>query len=244
MTLASAIIKNAFRESNLLPLGQTPTTNQTTEALDLLNTLILSTIGNEAGDLLNDINIGGIRDQTSLCTSWVPDNVRLVVSQTASQTFSLDPDPYEGQRLSFVDVAGNFATYNLILSGNGRKIEGATSVTLNTNSESRQWLYRADTGNWVKIISLASSDSMPLPTEFDDYFITMLALRLNPRFAQTMTTETVEALKRARNLLRSRYHNPRQIESDLDTIGFLADRRTAWLHNNADFSRGRPFPFR
>lgn len=238
-TLVSSIITNAFRETNLLPVGQSPTTNQQNEALDLFNTLILSTVGREAGDPFTDINIGGDFDQTNICETWVPDDVRLVLNITSATSFNLDPEPYEGQRLAFVDAGNNLATYNLTLNGNGRLIEGGSSVVLNTNGESRQWIYRADTANWAKVTSLVASDQMPFPVEFDDYFITMLAFRLNPRFSQQVSAETLQALRRARDYLRARYHNFRQIRSDVSTRGGLADPRGARWPNTSDFDHGR-----
>lgn len=244
MTLASGIITDAYRESNLIPMGNSPNTNQQTEALGRLNVLILSTIGNEVGDALDDMNVGGSYDQSSLAMEFIPDNARLVLNLTGSKTLNLDPFPFEGQRLSFVDVAGNLATYNLTLSGNGRKIENAASLVLNTNSDSRQWMYRADLGCWVKITTLIYTDAMPFPSEFDDYFITMLALRLNPRYGQALASETVLALKRARSQLRSRYHAWKQIRPDLDTRGFSSDPYAQGDTNTTDFNAGRAYPWR
>lgn len=205
MTLVSTIITDAYRESNIIPLVATPSTNQTTEALRRLNTLILSSVGNEVGDELCEINYGGDFDQTLAIGQWVPDNIRLILDLTATTTLNLDPYPYEGQRLAVNDVAGNLATYNLTLNGNGRLIEGSSSLVLSTNSEARQWLYRSDIGNWVRINELISSDSMPFPIEYDDFFVTTLAVRLNPRYGQSLSQETIQALTRARGQLRSRY---------------------------------------
>jgi hypothetical protein len=239
MTLVSSIIQKAFRATNLIPVGQSPTTNQISEALDLFNNIVLSSIGNEVGDGLRDINIGGTCDESRQVQHHIPDGARLVLNLTAGQTLKLDPHPYEGQRLAIVDVGGNLGTYNLILSGNGRNIEGATTVTLSTNGDSRHWLYRADTGNWVKVTTLLSSDTVPLPQEFDDYFITMLAMRLNPQFAQTTTPETSEILKRARTQLRDRYHNYKQIRSSLPHFRWFNTYRYA-----DNFDRGYDeYPF-
>jgi hypothetical protein len=243
-TLVSTILQNAYRETNLIPIGQALTTNQQNEALDRLNAIIISAVGNEIGDYFDDINIGGTYDQSTLCTQWVPDDARLVLNLSAATSLMLDPSPYEGQRLSFIDTKSNLATYNLTINPNGRLIEGLTTLTLNTNGDSRQWLYRADTGNWVKIVSLASSDTMPFPIEFDDYFITALALRINPRFSQQVPAETIEALKRARAQLRSRYHNYREVRPDLDTRNYLADPYGARGYSDTHgFNTGRIWPY-
>lgn len=227
MTLASEIISRAYRESNITAIVSSPSTAEQTEALNLLNPLILSVIGNEVGEQLHDINIGGSYDQSQFCSSWVPENARLVLSLGSTRTFSLHPDPYEGQRLAMADVAGNLATANLVLTGNGRKIEGATSLTLSTNSMTRQWLFRADTANWVKITDLLASDQMPFPEEFDDYFVTRLSMRLNPRNGVSTAQETAEAMQRAERQLRARYRRPRR-QQETGAKGLMGQRNNGF----------------
>ena len=207
MTLVSSIITKAHRASNLIPLGTTPNANQIAEALDSLNTIVMSAVGNEIGDEVLDLNLGGTYDESSLCSEYVPSNARLVCNLNATKTLYLHPYPNEGQRLAVVDSINNLASYPLILNANGRDIEGGSTVTLNTNGIDRQWLYRADTANWVKISALASADVMPFPIEFDDYFIFILAIRLNPMYGQTLASEHFELFKRMRSQLRARYRN-------------------------------------
>jgi hypothetical protein len=205
MTLVSEIIKGAYRELNVIPLGADPTANQTTEALAKLNTLILTTVGNEVGDELTDVNYGGDYDQSEYTNEWVPSNTRLMCNLTSALTLDLDPRPFDGQRLSLVDNGGNFATYNVTLDGNGRNIEGASTLTISTDDYTGQWMYRSDTGNWVKIEELEDTDEMPFPVEFDDYFTQMLAVRLNSRYGQAMSADGAMMLRRWRSAIRSRY---------------------------------------
>jgi hypothetical protein len=207
MTLVSAIIKSAYRESNLIPIGTEPSTAQVAEGLSRLNTLILSTIGREVGEPIRDLNIGGANDESYLTEVSIPANARLVLNLSASITVHLSANPYEGQRLAAIDAAGSLGTYTLTLDGNGRNIEGTSTIALSVDGTARQWLYRADTSNWVKINSLTTTDEMPLSEEFDDYFILMLAMRLNPMYGQAMTSETVAALKRQTRHITSRYRS-------------------------------------
>jgi len=51
LTIASQLITDAYRKSNLLALGTEPTVEQQAEALRYLNRLFKSTIGNEATNL-------------------------------------------------------------------------------------------------------------------------------------------------------------------------------------------------
>ena len=225
MALTSAIIRRAFRESNLIPVGQDPTTSQVNEALELLNTLVLSTVGNEAGVSLNEIIIGGDFDQTDLITDYIPDNVRLnCQTLDAPIILGLDPYPKDGQRVAIVDTSGNMSTNTVTLDANGRTIESGTEVTIDVDYASRQWMFRADTGNWVRVAELVQTDVFPFPTEFDDYFSTMLALRVNPRYSQQMSPEAVQALNRQRSQLRSRYQFKAELESDVKPYGMRTEK--------------------
>lgn len=231
MTLVSAIIKRAYRKNNLIPAVSSPNANQTTEALEMLNSLVSGIVGNELGSELSDLNHGGDHDQSNLIDQWIPNNVRLVLNLTTDTTVNADPYPYEGQRLAVVDVAGNLATNNLIVDGNGRLIEGAATVTLTTNSENRQWMYRADTGNWVKIEELEAADTMPFPVEFDPYFVLMLAIQLNPQYGQMLHPHDSEMLRRMRSQLRARYCNRAgQIPPDIGLV-----KREDTYYDNSDF---------
>lgn len=225
MTTLSSIITAAYRESNLVAIVSTPSTLEQAEALSLLNSIILSVVGNEVGQELSDLMIDGEFDQSEVVSDWCPENVRLICNLNGGRTVSLMPNPYEGQRVAVVDAKGNFSTSNLVLDANGRKIEGAATLTLTTNSTASQWLYRADTANWTKITSLLSSDQMPFPVEFDDYFITRLAMRLNPRHGRNLAPETAQALVRAEQQIAARYRRPRE-QQDLGTFGLLGQRYT------------------
>lgn len=238
MTLASDIITRAHRESNLIPLVGTPNANQQTEALPLLNEQLLAAIGFEAGVDIGDLNIGGEFDQSSYCSQWVPADARLVLNLGGATNYKLDPQPYDGQRLAVADAASNLATYNLTLSGNGRKIEGAASITLNVNGDTRQWLYRADTANWVKINALVAADAMPLPQEFDSFFVTRLAMRINPRYGQSLGQATLTELTNIERKLRARYRKPRPVQ-DSGSLGLLGQRRGQFGLSQADFNAGR-----
>lgn len=216
MTLVSDIINRAYRSTNIIPLGTTPTADQTTEALDHFNTLLLSTFGNEVSDGLTDLTVGGNYDQSEFLDQWIPNGIRLLLNLTSAKTYNLDPCPEDGQRFSVVDVAGNLATYNVTINGNGRTIEGSTTKTLNTNSVNRQWMYRADLGDWVVIASLTGADNIPFPEEFDNYFILMLALQLNPQYGQHISVEQSKLLGRSRSQLNARYAQNKEVRSDID----------------------------
>lgn len=237
MSLASDIIRRAYRETNLIPVGQTPSANLVAEALESLNGLILSTAGNEAGNAVADIIIGGDFDESDLISEYVPPNTRLVLRTEDPIEVGLCPRPQEGARFAIVDTSGDLSVNPITINANGRLIEGSDSIDVDVNFVNSQWMFRADTSNWVLISSLIDADDMPFPPEFDDYFITMLAMRLDPRYSQTITPETMQALSRSRSQLRARYSQRKQAESDVKPFGLRTER----MYNsypNEDFDAG------
>lgn len=239
MTLASEIITRAFRRSQLIAIVSSPSSAEQTEALSLLNPIILAALGNEVGTELSPLNYGGEFDRSALCSFCVPENARLVLNLGAAVTLNLHPQPYEGQRLAIADAGNSLGTHNLTLDGNGRNIEGAATLTLSTNGTTRQWLYRDDTANWVKITDLALTDNMPLPEEFDRYFINKLATELNPQNSVTTTPEVVAAMQEAERKIRARYRKPRP-RQDMPR-GLLGERRNAFGLTQSDFNAGRTY---
>ena len=237
MTLASSIIKRAYRKTNLIPLVGSPSANQTTEALEMLNSLLLSCVGNEAGDELGPINFGdnyGQYDESAMCDTYVPSNSRLLLNLTAADSVDLDPYPYEGQRIAITDMGENLATHNFTISGNGHLIEGGTSVVLATNGMTRQWMYRPEAG-WVRIAELVAADDMPFPIEFDMYFVIALAIQLNPQYGQSLSAEDSLIYKRAQSQLRSRYRNRKG--DQLPDFGIVKPQ-DLWSHDSSFFNRG------
>lgn len=235
MTLVSTIITKAYRQSNIIPIGTTPTVNEAAEGLDLLNNIIRSSIGNEVNDECIDINVGGPWDESGLYPAWLPNNARLLLNVSAATTFYLDPLPEDGQRLAVVDILGTLGTYNIIISGNGRLIENAAFFTLNTNFQTREWMYQAETGNWTRMTPLAASDQMPFPDTFDDYFILALNLRLAPIHNQQIAPENMALLKRGQRNIRARYRNKKSVYPEY--IGRLGEKDTPLGENANVFFR-------
>lgn len=243
MTVVSEIITDAYRQSNLLAIGVTPTTLQQTEALRYLNRIVKSVYGQEAGDPLTPLPIGRNNIERPAGFPWydveavqdwfIPSDVQIVLNLETAKTLYLDPMPEDGQRFAVLDASGNLATYNLTLDGNGRKIEGADTAVLNTNGLSRYWFYRADTGSWQRVNSLVAGDTFPFPEEFDDLFITMLAMRLNPSYATSLDPQSQAVWKRSLTQFRARYNQviPQASELALVRLSQMAadrDQFTKW----------------
>lgn len=215
MTTIRQLITDGFRESGLIETGGVPDADEFEEGLRKLQSMYSSLFGNELGDPLSSLNYGanGMNNSYAIASdytaeidsAYVPTNYRLICNLATPATIYLDPEPRDGARLAIIDNSGNFATNPLTINANGRKIEGATSVALNTNALTRDWFYRADLGQWNRVTDLVAEDQSPLPIEFDDMLSTLLAMRLNPRYGATLDQSTVEVLERGRRTFRARY---------------------------------------
>lgn len=258
MTAVTSIINDALRETNLIPLGVPPSTDQQDEAFGKLVTLVASVLGNEMGENLNPFPMGTLDINSPAGYPWwsnelpgnlfIQNNLRLMCNLTAPGFVNLHPIPHDGARLALVDVAGNFATNPFTINGNGRLIEGAPSQTYNTNGQTREWMYRGDLGNWVVVSPITIDGQMPWGPEFDDMFIVMLAMRLNPRYGQIMHPASVEALKDVRSKFAARYsQSTTQVGSEdallytTNYYRFFGSNRPPYGDPNTTFMSGFPF---
>jgi hypothetical protein len=214
MTKVLEIIRDAYREGNIVAIGADLNTTQIAEGLKRLNVLVSGAYGYEVGEPFFDwpIGIEGITDQLSLNWNenewkWVLGNARLIAASTTAQSVYLPPDPDDGARVALIDPANRLAAAPVTIYGNGRTIGGAASALVDTNGVNRIWFYRADLGNWVVLTELTDTvdEEFPFPLEFDDYFITKLAMRLNPRYGRSLDAQSVEALESSLRKLRARY---------------------------------------
>jgi hypothetical protein len=215
MTTIRQIITDAYREGGLIGSGETLNTDQLDEGLRKLQTLVRSFFGNEIGVKLASVSYGinGLSNTyakyqdvaSSIDSSFVPMNVRLVCNLSANKEVFLHPNPVDGAMLAVVDNSSNFATNTLTLNGNGRKIEAAASVVLNANGVVKDWFYRADLGQWVEIEDFTVNSESPLPFKFDELLTTLLSLRLAPRFAASFAAETASTMQRMVKLFKAHY---------------------------------------
>lgn len=233
MTTVASIINSALRETNLIPLGVPPAQPQIDEAFGLLSTIVAGVLGNEAGENLTPMPLGQDNITSPTGYPWwdneLPGNIflqtdtRIMCNLTGPGTVNFHPRPHDGARMGIVDVAGNFDTNPLTIFGNGRNIEGSPEKSFDTPGMVRQWLYREDLGNWVTVIPLDPTGNMPWPPEFDDMFIIMLAMRLNPRYGQVMHPASVEALKIATTKFSARYTQDTQQQPSEDGLLYLTN---------------------
>lgn len=241
MTTVAEIVEEAFRESQLLNELQSATPTQTNLALSRLQNAVSSAYGFEVGEELSDWPIGteGLHNPRGVVwqrLEWERPriNSRMIAASAEAQTVYLPSNPYDGSRISLIDPASRLAAYPITLDAQGRTIENATTFVANTDGLQKTWFYRADRGNWTPITPLAFTDDFPFPAEFDEYFITSLAMRLNPRYGRSMTAESIAALQRSVTLLQARY---KQSES----VGVSEALLNLSAHYNGGDDRARPY---
>jgi hypothetical protein len=250
MTTIRQLVLDGFRESGITPVGTEPTGDEFDEGFRKLQGIIKSLFGNELGEQLSTQSYGNYgltnafasaEDQSGRVNSvYIPNNTRLVFNVNSSNTLYLHPNPDDGARFGVIDNVGNFLTFPQTINGNGRHIELAGSVTLNTNLLNNQWFYRADLGSWVKVLDLVASDQSPLPSEFDEYLTSMLAMRINPRFGAQTDPELNDILSRMKRQFRSRYRQKNVTGSELALILIPSNQYARnYFIDRSDFDVGR-----
>lgn len=249
MTLVSSIFTDAYRESNQLPIGKPLTTDQTTEALRLYNALITGIYGGLAGEQLNDWVLGTFsRDPNgdAIVLPYTADqlanpslNRRLIVVNTEAMTVWLDPNPQAGARMGIADPFGRLSSVPITIDANGRTIEGTPSIVLNIDGTNREWIYRSDLAAWVKINPLYGTEENPFPARFDNMFIIMLAMRLNPRYGRQIDPQSLAMLKQNKREFEAFYLQSAWLETS-DAISWPHMAKQGY-GNGADFSSQRAF---
>lgn len=257
MTLVSDIIRDAYRESNLIAISADPTAAEQDEGLRLLNRLVASVRGNDAGEQLDQVIVGrnnierpqgfpyydGVPDTTE----WlVPLNSRLVLNLTAPVEVWLDPMPIDGARYAVQDKSGNLATFNLTVHGNGMTIGGADDVVYSTNDTNTEYMFRADIGEWLAVSPLEADDTFPFPIEFDDVFVIGLSMRLNPRHATQADPQSQMAYARVIKQFKARYRQGQEMVSELALIRTLGTSKRFYdntRYANSLFNSGWATPY-
>lgn len=214
--LVSEALRLAYRDANINVIGDQPSDDQNDEALTILNNFWRTIVGHEFGENLVDWPVPPVAGQSCIPdnlvssnqgTTWylqLVANVRVILALTASTTIKFPQDPRPGARVSTVDM--NSSSVTLTLDGNGRMIEGQTSLVDDvTNLAGKSWIYRDDLASWELVDDLALTDELPLDPAFDDLFLTYTAIRLCGPNSMAVPPATVEAYKAALTRAKARY---------------------------------------
>ena len=108
MTTVSQIILDAFRESNLIRIGASPTVAEETEALRLFNRYVSSLFSIEMGENLVEVNHGknNVEAPSVVELSFddfddrpLPNNTRLICNLEQPTTINYPVRPCDGARM-------------------------------------------------------------------------------------------------------------------------------------------------
>ena len=225
MQTASEIVKQAFREGNLVPLDATTgvpvtTAGQDTEGLALLNRFIDSLYGMELGEFSQDWPVPPEltspvparypilpKNENVASNVWPypPGNVRLILKLTADTTIYLPQSPDDGARIEVINIGGATG-FNLILDANGRFVKGSLTATdTDVIWNGVRLLYRADLGDWTVVATLTASDVSPFPEFYDDFLAIGVFIRLAPRYGRSITAELSDTYGRLMKRLKAQY---------------------------------------
>lgn len=234
MTLISEIITDAYRETNLIAAGQTETAAESTEALRLLNRYISALLGNELGAPLETVVFGELNVNPNTVDNelyngierwFVPQNHRLVLNISEPKEVFLFPYPDDGCRFAIADGSDNLSTNTFTVKGSGHTIEDQTQIVLNEDGLNRQWFYREDLANWVRVTQLLATDDLPFPEEFVDMFVIGLAMRLVGRQGKSLVQESLVVYSDLMRKFKARYTQTQETPHEEALRYMTGDRR-------------------
>jgi len=208
VTTIRELVSEAFRENNLTLVGDVPDGAEYNEAEKRLLRIISSTFGIAFGEPLETV-IHNRDEQEPLLP-----NVRLLVTSDTFNTVTLAKTPYDGQRFAVVDPEGLLAASPLVVTTEAGTVEGVTSITLDTAGLIREWFYRADTGNWVRVTGLTAESESPFPPEFDDLLTQWLAIRIATRYGVQTSAESSQVYRDILKMFKARYRQNRPIRAE------------------------------
>lgn len=152
MTLISSLVTDAFREGNLLPIGQAPTIAEQAEALGRINTLICGVFGVEMGEELTDWLVPQPQRTAPVAANYpqlpYPANADFLALSTPfanDATINIYPYPPKNSRIVFGGVTSTVyfpeqpddGSRMSIVQGSGAGDSGAPGAVLTLNGNGR-----------------------------------------------------------------------------------------------------------
>lgn len=211
MATVAELVAAAYRQENLVAVGQPPTAAQLVEGISRFNSIWRWLIGNRFGEKLllwptpPNPSVNEARDWPLLprndqlpSDAWPypQQNSMLQVAIPGATTIYFKQNPSDGARMGLVNIGTSFVTNPLTIDGNGFLIDGASSITLNAAlTGPLLWFFRQDLGDWKRVTTLVGTDQSPLPEEFDDFWRCAVARALCPMYGKAPQIMTVESYK-------------------------------------------------
>jgi hypothetical protein len=114
--------------------------------------------------------------------------------------------PHGGARFGAVDASLSFAANPLVVLPGVGTIEGAASLTINTNGDNRRWWFRPDTAGWVREADAASQTSaIEFPDPVIAYMPYMLAVVIAGESNTDLRADVLAANAEGRQFIARQY---------------------------------------
>lgn len=103
------------------------------------------------GRQVSSFGTAGVVNRTLTSSTTINAGERIFANASAGGfTITLPATPVEGDTIQIIDVAGIFATNNVVVGRNGEKIQNiAEDLTLNLNNAAITMIYSGSTFGWV-----------------------------------------------------------------------------------------------
>lgn len=225
-TLKAELASDAFREGNLIAVGQIPIDAELDESQKLLNRLIISLLGTEIGEHFQTLHLPRLTQNCEVRHIEDPNkpkaNRRVLLSNSTNETIELPRNPMDGARFAISNVN---ATGLVILDGMGAFIDNGvrdplTSLSLSTSpGDQYDWFYRADLSMWVLTQASQAFDSLtfsPFPPEIDGLLVAGTSLRLQAYYGNEPVGGTVSEYQRMIKVVRARYRQSEAVRTTND----------------------------
>lgn len=174
------IITRALRKLRVLRGGVAPSSDQASDGMQSLQSLIAEVLGTGGIGRLNDVIA------TVNYTAREFDRIRCAVGVTVTLPLTITP-----QMFALYDY-GWCCDYGWGRCDKPRPpYDRAPVVVINSDSTQLTWMYSAYLGVWVQINGQGQTDAFPFADYFEDGFAAMLAEAISPEYGQLQVAPVV-----------------------------------------------------
>lgn len=234
MATVNDLVRQAFRQENLKAVSQTISDAEMAEGVEIFNEIWENIIGSTLGEKLNDWPVPPSaavsqarefpllpRDESLPYDTYAypQQNYNIVSNLGGAQTVYLKQNPSDGARMGLVNIGPSYAVNPLTINANGRLIEGASSLVLDSFTATPiRWFYRADLSEWVRITEFTGTEDSPLPKQFNRFWRCAVAIDLCPRYNKDPQAVTLAGYKDGMATILGRYAQDMPSAVDPDNL--------------------------